>query len=106
MNLGEKEIARMMKIAEKADACFRCGSQPVVEKNEPLNKFYVKCPTCKDMFFSALLLDAASCRWQESNRWRKNITEIAAHNEKVRAIGARQLPSSVEEANALNSIRK
>lgn len=104
--INEKELLRMMQIAEKADVCFRCGSKPLVERHERLSKYFVKCPTCKDMSFSAIILDAASHRWSESNRWRKNITEIADHNEKARAVGARQLPSSVEEANALNCIRK
>lgn len=101
-----KEILEGMDRAEKVPVCFRCGSKPVVDRNEALRKFIVKCPNCKDMYFSGLIIDVAFKRWNETTTWRKTINEAAAHNDKMRARGARQLPSSVEEANALNSLRK
>jgi hypothetical protein len=104
--IEEKELLRMVQTAEKAEVCFRCGSKPLVERHERLSKYFVKCPTCKDMSFSAIILDAASLRWNESNRWRKMITEVAEHNGRARAIGAKKLPSSVEEADALNRFGK
>jgi|WetSurSiteA1Bulk_404760.scaffolds.fasta_scaffold33812_2 hypothetical protein len=106
MSLDEKEIARILEAAKRADTCFRCGSQPTIVRDERLGKFFARCPKCKDMSFSAILLDAATHRWNETNLWRKRTTEISIHNDTMRARGARQLPSSVEEANALNSLRK
>jgi len=106
MNLNEGETAQIMRATDKAATCFRCGSKPVVDRNETLRKFVVRCPNCKDLYFSGFIIDVAFKRWNETNLWRKNIIEIAAHNDKIRALGARQLPSSVEEANAINSLRK
>lgn len=106
MKETETEISNLKRLAKRTVDCFRCGSKPIIEVDKRLDKYIIRCPTCKDMHFSAIVLDAVGLRWHNANMWRTRALQIHDHNTKVRASGARQLPLSVEEANALSRNRK
>lgn len=102
----EQESKRILKIAEEISSCYRCGSRPIIDRDKNLGRISVKCPNCKDMRFPAILLDTAVRRWNLTVLQRTRANEIANHNQRIRALGAKQLPTSVEDAYALSSRRK
>lgn len=85
MDITEKEVEQMMTMVKKAVECFKCGSKPVVERNERLRKYIVRCLNCKEEYFASTLLEAACSRWNETMRWMNNANEVYEHNKATMA---------------------